>query len=61
MTENGFAVLNENNLPAEKAVQDTDRVEYFQTHLEALKQAIHEDGVDIRGYLAWSLLDNFEW
>ena len=41
-------------------IEDQDRVEYFQTHLDAALKA-REDGVDLRGYFAWSLLDNMEW
>ncbi|HEX4982365.1 MAG TPA: family 1 glycosylhydrolase, partial [Ilumatobacteraceae bacterium] len=41
-------------------VDDPDRVAYLRSHLAAAHAAI-EEGVDLRGYLAWSLLDNFEW
>jgi beta-glucosidase len=36
------------------------RVAYFRDHLRAAHEAIRR-GVDLRGYFAWSLLDNFEW
>jgi beta-glucosidase len=36
------------------------RVEYFREHLKVVRRLIRE-GVDLRGYFAWSLLDNFEW
>ena len=39
---------------------DRQRVRYIATHLAAVKQAIDE-GADIRGYLYWSSMDNFEW
>jgi len=42
------------------AVRDTPRVSYHQGYLAALAQAMN-DGADVRGYHAWSLLDNFEW
>jgi len=42
-------------------VVDTDRVNYFRGTTAALLDAINEDGVDIRAYFPWSLLDNFEW
>ncbi|KAF5351087.1 hypothetical protein D9756_008356 [Leucocoprinus leucothites] len=61
VTENGFTVRNENDLPVEEAVHDSDRVEYFKGYTQALLEAINVDGVEIKGYFAWSLLDNFEW
>ena len=39
---------------------DTERSEYIFDHLDAVAGAI-EDGVSVRGYFVWSLLDNFEW
>jgi beta-glucosidase len=45
---------------ANGGVNDTDRVEYLRSHLRAARQAI-DAGVNLRGYFAWSLLDNFEW
>jgi beta-glucosidase len=42
------------------AVDDQRRVAYLREHIAALRKAIAE-GLDVRGYLAWSLLDNFEW
>jgi beta-glucosidase len=44
----------------EGRVRDADRTRYLEEHLGQLARAI-EDGVDVRGYFAWSLLDNFEW
>ncbi len=58
VTENGAAypdVVTEDG-----AVHDVDRIAYLHLHFEALHQAISE-GVDVRGYYLWSLLDNFEW
>ncbi|KAJ6601188.1 beta-glucosidase [Mycena vulgaris] len=61
VTENGFAVKNENDMPKEVAIKDTDRLNYYRGVTAALQAAVNEDGVDVRCYLAWSLLDNFEW
>jgi beta-glucosidase len=41
-------------------IHDTRRIDYFRGHLSELARAIH-DGADVRGYRAWSLMDNFEW
>lgn len=61
VTENGFSVKGEGEMPLSEALNDTDRLEYFRTHCEALLTAIHEDGADVRGYFPWSFMDNFEW
>jgi beta-glucosidase len=58
ITENGAAFDDEP--PSNGFVDDPQRLAYLQAHLEALGRAI-ADGVDVRGYCAWSLLDNFEW
>ncbi|MFL6077190.1 MAG: GH1 family beta-glucosidase [Mycobacteriales bacterium] len=41
-------------------VDDPDRVAYLDSHLGAVRSAL-ADGVDVRGYYVWSLIDNFEW
>ena len=58
ITENGAAfpdVVDGNG-----QIEDPDREDYIRTHLQQLRRAI-SDGVDVRGYFLWSLLDNFEW
>jgi beta-glucosidase len=42
------------------AVEDTARIEYLRRHLDELERA-RAEGVPLRGYYLWSLLDNFEW
>ena len=41
-------------------VMDPERVEFLRSHIKAAARAM-ENGVDLRGFLVWSLLDNFEW
>ncbi|WP_406313072.1 GH1 family beta-glucosidase [Streptosporangium sp. NBC_01639] len=57
ITENGAAF---DDVVEAGRVHDTDRVSYLDGHLRAAHAAI-EAGADLRGYLVWSLLDNFEW
>ncbi len=58
ITESGCAY---NDLPdASGAIHDLRRIQYHRQYLQALASAI-ADGADVRGYHAWSLLDNFEW
>lgn len=54
VTENGFAVKGENDMPLEVVLVDNDRVHYFQGTTASLINAIHSDGVDIRSYFPWS-------
>ncbi|MEO6884664.1 MAG: family 1 glycosylhydrolase, partial [Jatrophihabitantaceae bacterium] len=58
ITENGSAY--EDVVAADGSVDDRARAEYLVAHVSAVRDAI-EEGVDIRAYYAWSLLDNFEW
>jgi beta-glucosidase len=58
ITENGSAWPDE--VSADGAVHDPDRVAYLTDHVGAVEAAIAE-GADVRGYFAWSLLDNYEW
>ena len=58
ITENGAAC--EDYVNPDGTVEDTDRVAYLHGHLQAARRAI-ADGVPLRGYFAWSLMDNFEW
>lgn len=52
-------VITENGCSGE-GLDDRFRVEYLSGHINALHQAMRQ-GVDVRGYFVWSLLDNFEW
>lgn len=57
ITENGAAMAD---TMESGGINDISRSQYFQDHLEAVNKAM-EQGVDVRGYFAWSLMDNFEW
>jgi beta-glucosidase len=58
ITENGAAY--DDVVDTDGAIHDEERVRYVHEHLAAVHRAI-ADGIDIRGYYLWSLLDNFEW
>jgi beta-glucosidase len=57
VTENGaaYADRRENG-----SVHDPQRISYVERHLAAIRRAL-DDGIPVRGYFLWSLLDNFEW
>ncbi len=57
VTENGSAYVD---TPVAGRIHDVERISYFDSHLRAVHAALSA-GVDVRGYLAWSFLDNFEW
>jgi len=59
ITENGAAF--DDPIPeAGVRIEDAPRIAYYREHLLATLEAMRR-GVDVRGYFAWSLLDNFEW
>ncbi|QHE51546.1 GH1 family beta-glucosidase [Pontibacillus sp. HMF3514] len=57
ITENGACYNHEIE---DGVVNDEERIDYLKQHLTALHRAI-KSGVPIKGYILWSLLDNFEW
>jgi beta-glucosidase len=59
ITENGAAFFDPPAVPGDR-LSDPLRVDYLREHLKALRASLAA-GVDLRGYFAWSLLDNFEW
>ncbi|EEF50172.1 beta-glucosidase 12 [Ricinus communis] len=60
ITENGIDQLDNGTSTLTELVNDLNRIDYYKRHLASLERAIKE-GVDVKGYFAWSLLDNFEW
>ncbi len=57
LTENGAAF---DDIVSEGVVHDQDRIAFLDGHLQSIAVA-RSLGVDVRGYFAWSLFDNFEW
>lgn len=57
VTENGTSLKGENDLPLEQLLDDEFRCEYFRGYIGALADAHTIDGVDVRGYSAWSLME----
>lgn len=67
ITENGVAVndvvsleKSHDRLVETITIKDSKRIDYYQSYISELLRA-KQDGVDIAGYFAWSLFDNFEW
>jgi len=58
VTENGIACRDDTF--AAETIQDDDRISYLEEHFRAAHRAMQE-GVNLRGYQVWSLIDNFEW
>jgi beta-glucosidase len=58
VTENGTSGTDE--LTADNKVYDTDRITFLRNYLSELQRATAE-GVPVKGYFYWSLMDNFEW
>ncbi|KAG9542240.1 putative beta-glucosidase, partial [Aureobasidium melanogenum] len=61
VTENGTSLKGENDLSKEEILEDDFRVWYFKEYVTAMAEAYTHDDVDVKGYMAWSLMDNFEW
>ncbi len=58
ITENGMA--NNDVINSKGDIEDLDRIEYFHLHLQETLECLKK-GIPIKGYFAWSLLDNYEW
>ncbi len=58
ITENGIACPD--RIDAEGRIQDDGRIDFLRSHFRAAQRAMQE-GVKLKGYYVWSLIDNFEW
>ncbi|KAI9343467.1 family 1 glycosyl hydrolase [Zopfochytrium polystomum] len=61
VTENGTSIKGENDLPLEQVLEDDFRSKNYESYIRAMADASTHDGVIVKGYMAWSLMDNFEW
>jgi beta-glucosidase len=57
VTENGTSLKGENDLPLESLLDDEFRAEYFRGYVGALADSYSKDGVNVRAYMAWSLME----
>ncbi|XP_031127069.1 beta-glucosidase 46-like [Ipomoea triloba] len=60
IAENGYCEIIDSQSKDEELLYDIKRVNFMTEYIDALSTAMRE-GADVRGYFAWSLLDNFEW
>ncbi|OAY45100.2 beta-glucosidase 12-like [Manihot esculenta] len=61
VTENGVDNYNNESQPIEEALQDDFRISYYKKHMWNALGSLKNYGVKLKGYFAWSYLDNFEW
>ncbi len=52
--------VTENGMASPERQQDDDRISYLDQHFAAVQEAL-DQGVSVKGYFVWSLLDNYEW
>jgi len=57
ITESGFAIDGEDDLSLEEQIKDEQRKHYYAGYLKEMFEAIRDDGIEIGGYMAWSLLE----
>ncbi|TXG67717.1 hypothetical protein EZV62_008992 [Acer yangbiense] len=60
ITENGLSETRNDSLPLKVQLNDPSRIDYTVQHLYRIRKAI-KNGVNVKGYFYWSLLDGFEW
>ncbi|XP_063375634.1 myrosinase 1-like isoform X3 [Cydia amplana] len=53
--------ITENGVSDRGTLEDYGRIKFFNDYLSAILEVIYEDGVNVLGYTAWTLMDNFEW
>lgn len=58
ITENGCPCPGEDKMTKEQSIEDAFRIRYFEDHLNAISNATNANTAQVKGYFAWSLLDN---
>ncbi|CAN0923916.1 Beta-glucosidase 24 [Linum grandiflorum] len=61
ITETGLSRKENVTKTLEEALQDQIRIDFYNSHLTSIKQAMIEKQVNVKGFFAWSNIDNFEW
>ncbi|KAJ9158707.1 hypothetical protein P3X46_024267 [Hevea brasiliensis] len=61
ITENGVDNNNDETQPIGEALKDQFRINYYRNHTWNVFESIDKDKVNVKGYFAWSYMDNFEW
>lgn len=59
--DNPPLIITENGWSDHGEIDDIGRIAYFKGHLQAIRDAISEDGCNVQGHMAWAIIDNFEW
>eukprot|EP01117_Protostelium_nocturnum_P010474 TRINITY_DN376_c0_g2_i1.p2 TRINITY_DN376_c0_g2~~TRINITY_DN376_c0_g2_i1.p2 ORF type:complete len:357 (-),score=88.74 TRINITY_DN376_c0_g2_i1:36-1106(-) len=60
ISETGMSVIGEVSLPIAQRINDTSRIQWYRETLKAVKKSI-DKGYNIKGFVPWSCMDNFEW
>ncbi|KAG8646344.1 beta-glucosidase 12 [Manihot esculenta] len=61
ITENGIDSKNNETQPINEATKDSFRIDYYKKHMWNALGSLRDYHVNVKGYFAWSYLDNFEW
>ncbi|XP_071441900.1 myrosinase 1 isoform X2 [Hetaerina americana] len=56
-----LVIVTENGVADNRGINDLQRADYHKRYINEMLKAIRLDGCNVRGYMAWSLIDNFEW
>jgi beta-glucosidase len=60
ITECGFTPEGEAQMRLEERIHDTQRQDYYAGYLKEMLEAVRDDGIDVRGFMAWSLMESVQ-